>query len=193
MKKNEFLKKLEKGLKQVLTHQEVNEAIQYYDELINDRVENDELEEEVIASLGSIENIVRTISVESIEKRPKTKNIKTIYHTFISILRLATTPLLIFLSVVYVIVMFILGIVFFGVFITFFVSIIAIILSGIDSYILISSQGANIGHIFLLLGSHLFGIGIFTTLCVGLKNLIYICLNKTVRLFSKTIKNVGVK
>lgn len=193
MKKNEFLKKLEKGLKQVLTTQEVNEAIQYYEELINDRIENDELEEVVIASLGSIENIVRTISVESIEKRPNPKNIKSIYQTFISILRLATTPLLILLSGIYVIVMFILGIVFFGIFITFFVSIIAIVLSGIDSYILISSQGANIGHIFFLFGTHLLGIGIFTTLCVGLKNLIYICLNKTVRLFTKTIKNVGVK
>lgn len=192
MRKEEFIKKLEKGLKPVLNSNEVSEAISYYEELINDRIENGELEEGVISSLGDIDVIVRTISVESLEKRPETKNIKTIFQTFISILRFATTPLLMLLSLVYVLVMFILGVVFFSVFIAFVVSIIVILLSSIDSLILVSAQGGNIGHILLVIGTHLTGIGIFIILCVGLKNLVYFCLNKTVRLFTRTVKKVGV-
>lgn len=192
MKKKEFMKNLEDGLKQFLNDGEVIEAISYYEELINDRLENGELEEEVIASLGNIDSIVLTISVDSIGKRPVSKNIKSIYKTFISILRLATTPLLLFLSFMYVIVMLVLGIVFFSVFIAFFFSIIAIILSSVDSIIIISRQGGNLWHILLVFGTHLFGVGVLMSLCIGLKNLIYYILNKIIKLFTRTVKKVGV-
>lgn len=60
MNRHEFLGKLWQGL-QSLPTQEVNETLTYYDELLADHIEDGASEEEAVASLGDINEIIATI------------------------------------------------------------------------------------------------------------------------------------
>jgi uncharacterized membrane protein len=64
MKKNEFLVKLMHGLSS-LPQEEIEERIAFYNEMIDDRMEEGLTEEEAIASLGSVESIIDQIIVET--------------------------------------------------------------------------------------------------------------------------------
>lgn len=71
MNKSEFLEHLESGLKD-LPNSEIKKSLNYYSEMIDDRVEDGELEEEAVASLGDIDEIVDDILSQS----PPAKQIK---------------------------------------------------------------------------------------------------------------------
>lgn len=63
MKKKEFIHRLRYRIRN-LDKQEINDVVAYYSELIDDRMENGEKEEEAVASLGSLETIVEAIMEE---------------------------------------------------------------------------------------------------------------------------------
>lgn len=63
MRKKEFINRLRYRIRK-LDKKEINDVIAYYSELIDDRVENGEKEQEVIASLGSLDVIVGDILEE---------------------------------------------------------------------------------------------------------------------------------
>lgn len=63
MKKAEFIKTLKDKLRGY-PEEVVNNAVSYYVELIDDAVEDGQIEEQVIASLGAIDDIVNTILKE---------------------------------------------------------------------------------------------------------------------------------
>lgn len=63
MKKKEFIYRLKKEIKN-LRPKEQQDIINYYSELIDDRIESGEYEEDIIASLGSIDLIVDEIMGE---------------------------------------------------------------------------------------------------------------------------------
>lgn len=67
MRKKEFLLELEDRLQRIDLNEKRN-IINYYDELISDKVENGQDEERVIRNLGSIEDICRKLDIE-IDKR----------------------------------------------------------------------------------------------------------------------------
>jgi uncharacterized membrane protein len=74
MKKSEFFDSLRENLKDY-DEKDINESLQYYDEMISDRVEEGENEEEVIESFGDIENISKELEVNlPLKAIIKTKN-----------------------------------------------------------------------------------------------------------------------
>ncbi len=64
MKKKEFLKKLKKGLAPMGGY-ERQRVLDYYDEMISDRVENGKTEEEAVAELGSPEYVIEKTLIEA--------------------------------------------------------------------------------------------------------------------------------
>ncbi len=72
MSKKEFLKKLKKALND-LPREERNKTIEYYSELIADRVEDGTSEEEAVAAMGSIDEICGNIRQDAEEKGVKLK------------------------------------------------------------------------------------------------------------------------
>lgn len=62
MNKSEFLEQLESGLKD-LPNSEIKKSLNYYSEMIDDRIEDGESEVDAVASLGSVDEIA--ISVKS--------------------------------------------------------------------------------------------------------------------------------
>lgn len=63
MTKNEFLNQLEDALK-YLPQSEIEERISFYSEMIEDKIEEGILEEEAVASIGTVEEIVSQIVEE---------------------------------------------------------------------------------------------------------------------------------
>ena len=64
MTKNEFLIKLMQGLSSLPTA-EIEERVDFYSEMIDDRMEEGLTEEEAVADVGSVETIVNQIIVET--------------------------------------------------------------------------------------------------------------------------------
>ena len=73
MKKKEFLKELEKNLKG-LPQRDIDERIEFYSEMIDDRIEDGKTEEEAVKEIGSIDGVVSDIAKDtSIVKLVKNK------------------------------------------------------------------------------------------------------------------------
>ena len=73
MKKKEFLKELEKNLKG-LPQRDIDERIEFYSEMIDDRIEDGKSEEEAVKEIGSIDDVVSDIAKDtSIVKLVKNK------------------------------------------------------------------------------------------------------------------------
>lgn len=73
MKKDEFLSKLNKGLSK-FSEVEINKVTTYYEEIIMDRLEEHEKESDIIASFGTIDSIIKKVSMEIVEKRVDNDN-----------------------------------------------------------------------------------------------------------------------
>lgn len=63
MKKNEFVNKLRFQIRK-FEKEEKEEIVNYYNELIDDRLDNGEKEEEIIESLGRVKDIVDNLVQE---------------------------------------------------------------------------------------------------------------------------------
>jgi uncharacterized membrane protein len=63
MNKQEFLKCLREGLAG-LPQEDVERAIDFYEEMIDDRMEDGLTEEEAVASLGSLEEVIAKMAAE---------------------------------------------------------------------------------------------------------------------------------
>ena len=70
MNKTDFLENLKKGLGSI-SGNERQSVLDYYDEMISDRVENGKTEEEAVAELGSPESVVENILAEFAVSREK--------------------------------------------------------------------------------------------------------------------------
>ena len=75
MNKNEFLKELKKRLKN-LTTVDTAKSLEFYSEMIDDRMEDGMSEEEAIDSLGSIDDIAEQIKTSQSFDLPKSTNRK---------------------------------------------------------------------------------------------------------------------
>lgn len=64
MTKNEFLEELAKRLAS-LPQEDKNRSLEYYNEMITDKIEDGVAEEEAVSALGSLENIVAQIVAET--------------------------------------------------------------------------------------------------------------------------------
>lgn len=63
MTKQEFLTSLRAKL-QGLPQEDIDERVSFYDEMISDRIDEGENEEEIVASIGNIDDVVKTIAAD---------------------------------------------------------------------------------------------------------------------------------
>lgn len=64
MKKKEFLKELENNLKG-LPQRDIDERVEFYSEMIDDRIEDGKTEEQAVAEIGSIDEVVDQIAKDT--------------------------------------------------------------------------------------------------------------------------------
>ena len=93
MNKSEFLNKLDKGLS-CLSYEEKTGIIDYYKEIIEDKIESGMCEAGAVESVGTIEEIVKQATLENEETPEKTEKTKKLDKRWIIIL-IAGSPLLI--------------------------------------------------------------------------------------------------
>lgn len=107
MNKNDFLENLARNL-YGLPQEEIQKSLEFYSEMIDDRIEDGMTEEEAVAALGNPEDIAREIFLEqSLPVILKSKNRgKRKFHTWEIVLLIAGSPvwfplLIAFLAVVF--------------------------------------------------------------------------------------------
>lgn len=186
MKREQFLKELKLSLKQ-FPDEEIKDIINYYDEMITDKVEQGATEEAVIESLGNIKVISARIQSDLIDLRMKEpKNIVKTSNTFFLVLMLCASPALIPLGIAFFAVFFSIFITCFALVISFGVTSVSLLIALIPVTVVIwSSVGA--GGALLSAGIIIVLIGIFALLTVGLFYAGSNLLNMTVRTTNKMI------
>src|SRR5690554_3059493 len=96
-----FLNNLEKEAKKYFSKEETNEVVSYYEEIINDRISNNENLDEVLKEYD-VKIIVKNMIPEIISKRDF-KSHKNIFKSFwqLLLIMLFTAPILIPLAILY--------------------------------------------------------------------------------------------
>lgn len=191
MNKKDFLKKIENNLKS-FEKSEINEIINYYEEIIADKMENGFTEEEAVDSLGDVDSITNEIKVNIVMKRSNKKNTNSLKN-FIIILGICSTPILIPLGIAFAVLFFVLFITLFSLIISFGLSGIGVIISVFVQSISTLVSGGEISVIFIQLGLGLLSGAILILLTLELVRLTKILLNKTNKLFLKIIKKKSKK
>ncbi|MBU1144896.1 MAG: DUF1700 domain-containing protein [Firmicutes bacterium] len=154
MKKNDFIKNLKLQL-EFLDKSEKEEILSYYEELIQDAIDNNEGEESFILSLGRIDDLVKTIKTdETFIQKVKEKREFSLINAFGVSVRIIGYFLYAILFIIVVSVGF-----------SFAVSGIAVSVQAIIQYILESSKPVSIqlmylGHFTVGVGFLLLGIGL---------------------------------
>jgi uncharacterized membrane protein len=77
MTKNEFLAVLEKGLR-ALSESDKEKSLEYYREMIDDRIESGQTEAEAVADMGNLNDIIAQILAESPKKEHPEKEKRTL-------------------------------------------------------------------------------------------------------------------
>lgn len=186
MKKIEFLQTLRERLK-AFQKSEVQSIIDYYEELIEEKKETGIKEEEVIASFGSIENIIPKVTADLVFTRSSTQQTSPLKNFWI-ILGICASPILIPIGIALGAIVFSLVIVVFSLLISLLASEVAIIVSLIPMVISMIVSGTDFSIIILTIGLCLIAIAILfylslLTIQVGKK-----ALQSINRFFSKRIK-----
>ncbi len=177
MKKNEFLKQLKKEISH-LDINEQNDVLSYYSELIDDRIENNQNEEDVIASLGSIEVIAHDIEEERKVVSPNNQSVKKQINSSSSV-NIPLIVILILLSPFYIIIPFVIIISFYVVAFSFFGSGIFGLIGSIVQMV----KDLPVGVLQLGVSLLLISIGLF--LLNALLKLTKIFIKKIISLFEK--------
>jgi uncharacterized membrane protein len=195
MNKKEFLDELKSSLKQ-FNDKEIEGVINYYDEMINDKMESGENEELIIESLGSIKNIKAQISADLInvrlkENENKTNLVKTSNNFFIILMLFIASPALLPIGIAFFAVFFSLLITMFALVISFAAASISLIIALIPA-LFVSFQSTGIGGVIVSVGAILFLIGFFAILSIICTNIGLKFLNLIIKagsqLINKTFK-----
>lgn len=186
MNKVEFLNQIENNLKE-FKEEETKEIINYYDEIIADKIEAGLSETEAVRSLGNVSDITNEIKVNIVMNRSDKKSTNALKN-FLIILGIASTPILLPLGIVFAILFITLFIVLFALVFSFGASGIAVIIAIITQSVVTVITTGEIGAFFIQLGLGLAAGSILLLLTIELFKLTKFLLNKTNKLFSKVIK-----
>ncbi len=85
MNKSEFLNELRKGLS-TLSETEIEERVVFYSEMIDDRIEEGLTEEEAVAAIGSVYEIIGQAVTEVPDEKPKQKRKLKVWEIVLLIL-----------------------------------------------------------------------------------------------------------
>src|SRR5690554_3066879 len=160
-----FLNKLEKEAKKHFSKEETNEVVSYYEEIINDRISNNENLEEVLKDYD-IKIIVKNMIPEIISKRDF-KNHKNIFKSFwqLLLIMLFTAPILIPLAILYLVLIIVFAAITLSGIVVMFSGVIAFVPYFIEVIVYSNSIGTIIGlsGIGIIGVSIVFIIGYFFT------------------------------
>ena len=186
MYKQDFLKEIKYKLKD-FNHDETNKLIEYYDELINDYMDEGLKEEEAVLKLGNVDKIINDIKADLVIERSKNKNTNSLKN-FIIILSICTSPVLIPLGITFFVLFFVLIITLFVLFISFAGTSIALFLSSIYTTIVMVVSGTDVASILIAIGVQLIAGVILGVMSIGLYNFSKLLLNFLNKQFSKFVK-----
>lgn len=191
MYKQDFLKEIKYRLKD-FNNDETKKLIEYYDELINDYMDEGLSEEEAIAKLGDVDKIINDIKADLVIERSKSKNTNSLKN-FIIILSICTSPVLIPLGITFFVLFFVLLLTLFVLFISFAGSSAMFIFSSIYTTIEMIIVGTDVSSILIAMGLQLILGVIFGILSIGLYNFSKLSLNFLNKQFSKFVKKKSKK
>lgn len=193
MRRETFLRELKSNLSKRLMKKEVDEAIAYYDEMIKDRIDAGEREEDIIASLGNISTIIQEITMDSIEKRPEPKNIKSIFGSFRSLVWIASTPVMIFFAVIFAVIIISVSIAFFSVVVAGFAALIGTLVSLVQSLLTLGEMNYSVMEYLFVIGMHTMVVGMLLAIFGILYQAGIFCLRAIVKVFRNLLKGRMVK
>lgn len=183
---NEIKKKIRKQLKG-LTIEEQNDILNYYEELVNDRLELGENIEDIKASLNYNE-IKYTSFTNTIEKRKNDTINKSVKNSFTLLLFLFASPLLIPLGIVYLTIIFVIYVLIFSVGITAFSVPLTMVVNTIASL----TKFQNIGDLLLNIGSVILISSFVILVTIYFIKLLYTLNNYLIKLILNFIKRKKV-
>ena len=193
MNKRVFYRELKNNLNN-FDNNEIRKVLEYYDEIINDKMDLGYSEEEAIATLGDIRNISSSVKANAMyEKVNDEKQTNNSLRNFWIILGICTAPILIPLGIGFLIgfiaIIFSLIVVIISVSGAAIFSIAFMIVTLID----IINIGASLSTILIISGGIVFATSLFVLVLMGIVKLSTIILKAFVRLFSKKVKNKSKK
>jgi uncharacterized membrane protein len=160
MSKNQFILELRQGLSKKFSTNEVENALNYYEELIGDRLESGETEEDIVESFGSTKAIIAKLTAEIVDSRAETTDVKSIWKNIVIIAAICTSPVLIFIAFIIGVVLFSLGIAFFSVAVGLIATIGALMFSLIPIALELFSGGLVFLDALMVFGLMLVAIGV---------------------------------
>lgn len=191
MNKKLFFKEIEDRLRD-FSSDEKDKIIEYYDELINDYVDEGYSEEEAISRLGDINTIINTLKADLVIQRSSNKKTNSLKN-FIIILSICTSPVLIPIGITFFVVFIVLAVSLLVMFLSFAVGSISTVVAALVTTIGMIVEGADAGVILLMLGSSLFVGAILGIFAVGVYKISVSILNSINKMFSKSIKKKSNK
>ena len=162
MTKQEFLLKLEKAL-EGLSQNEINERLNFYSEMIDDRIEEGISEEDAVLAVGNVEEIVEQIILETPLLKIAKERIKP---------KRRLTALEIILLILGFPIWFSVGIAVFAVILSLYIAIWGVVISLWAVFAAIAASGFGLilaGIVFILNGNVLSGIASISAgiVCIG--------------------------
>lgn len=187
MTKSEFLKELRKNLSK-FNIDEINNIIDFYDEIIEEKQENGMTEDEAVASLGELKNIIDNVSAELVYKRSEKKKSRQPLRNFTIILGICASPILLPLGITFFVLFITISGVFLSLIFAFGVTAGSFLLATIPMAVDLFASGGSISLIMIQVGICLFIVGLFTLLTISVIKISHTVLNSINKTFSKLIK-----
>jgi uncharacterized membrane protein len=187
MNKLEFKNELVKKLSRTFPDDEIQNAILYYEEIIDERCEHGEYEENIIHSFGDISTIVSKITAEIVVKRSETKSVKIAWRNFIIILAICSSPVLLPVGIAFVGVAIGLGVAFISVVFALLLAAIAVAISLIPLLGGLFYAGAGIAEIILGAGLILISFGLITMVLIKIYQIGVWLFAKVSQLFGRIV------
>lgn len=187
MTRLQFNDALKRKLVKYFSEEEIKNALAFYEELLDDRIEHGEKEHEIIASFGSIDEVANRLKVEILLHKKPEKSVRKIGKNLTLLLLIASTPILLPIAFVFGIVIFALTVAFGSVAFSLVMATLGILIAIIPTMIHLIASGASGFVLVFAIGQTLFGLGIVLVLFTLLLQLFVFIFNKISYALTKQI------
>ena len=187
MNKQTFYREIKSNFKSI-SKEEVNKITEYFDEIINDKMEMGYSEEEAIESLGNVRNITNVIKANTIVEKTNYKETNYLKN-FLIILGICTTPILIPIGIAFFVVFVSILIAMISMFVAFSISSVIVFVTTIVGTIQMIIAGDQIASILMIAGVALVVSAILMLFAIFVYKISAIIFNAINKVFSKLIRN----
>ncbi len=183
-----WLKELERELKKRFYTSEVSDILSYYEEIIQERLDEGERLDDILSDYDS-KTIAKQMTTEVVMKRAN-DSYRAIAKSSKQLVEfLLTSPLLIPLGFAYIIVL----IVFVSLIISLVASIFASVVALIAVFVSMISSGLGQYEIMAFIGIGFMGLSLMTLILLGLSQATLLILKQLIKIFGKLAKRKGVQ